>query len=47
MMDVTKTRNGSQEPGTGNGERESENECSAVIPLRIQNRLFKAIKERL
>ena len=28
--DVTKTRNG--EPGKGNGERESGNECTALIP---------------
>ena len=28
-------------PGTGNAVRESENECTAVIPIRIQNRLFK------
>ena len=27
---------------TGNGERESGNECTAVIPIRIQNRLFNA-----
>ena len=40
MRDVTKSRNG--EPGTGNGERESGNECTAVIPIRIQNRLFNA-----
>ena len=38
--DVTKTRN--RKPGTGNGERESGNECTAVIPIRIQNRLFNA-----
>ena len=35
---VTKTRNG--EPGTGNGERESGNDCTAEIPIRIQNRQF-------
>ena len=38
LQDVTKTRNG--EPGTGNGERESGNKCTAVIPIRIQNRQF-------
>ena len=32
-LDVTKT---------GNGERESGNECTAVIPIRIQNRLLNA-----
>ena len=26
----------------GNGEREAGNECTAVIPVRIQNRLFNA-----
>ena len=40
ILDVTKSGNG--EPGTGNGERESGNECTAVIPIRIQNRLFNA-----
>ena len=44
-MDVTKTKNrkprtGNRERGTGSGERESENECTAVIPIRIQNRLL-------
>ena len=27
-------------PEMGNGERESGNECTAVIPIRIQNSLF-------
>ena len=40
FRDVTKSGNG--EPGTGSGERESGNECTAVIPIRIQNRLFNA-----
>ena len=40
QKDVTQSGNG--EPGTGNGERESGNECTAVIPIRIQNRLFNA-----
>jgi len=34
-MDVSKTSNG--ERGTGNQERESVKECTAVIRLRIQH----------
>ena len=44
-LDVTKTGNG--EPGTGNGERESGNECTAVIPIRIQNRQFQSRTQSL
>ena len=35
MLGVTNTGNGEQ--GTGNRERESGNECTAVIRIRIQN----------
>ena len=35
ILDVTNTRNG--ERGTGNGERESGNKCTAATLLRIQN----------
>ena len=38
---LLKPGTGNQEPGTGNRERESGIECTAVIPIRIQNRLFK------
>ena len=34
-MDVSKSGNG--EPGTGNGERESGKECTAVFHITIQN----------
>ena len=34
---VTNTGMGNGEWGTGNRERESENECTAVILIRIQN----------
>ena len=33
---LLKSGTGNQKPGTGNGERESGNECTAVIPIRIQ-----------
>ena len=33
---------GNREPGTEKGERMSRNECTTVIPIRIQNMLFNA-----
>ena len=39
---LLKSGMGNGEWGTGNGEQESGNERTAVILIRIQNRLFNA-----
>ena len=37
---LLKPGTGNRERETGNRERQSGNECTAVIPIKIQNKLF-------
>ena len=44
---LLKPGTGNREPGTGNGERKSGNECTAVIPIRIQSSKLFPVGARL